>query len=185
MLSLLDSVTGRDPLMVAIDGLSGAGKSTLAADLVEALPDVELIRGDDFYRAMDEEQRFGLSPVRAYHEDYDWQRLLQEALAPLRAGTATRFRRYDWSTGELGGWVEARPAPVVIVEGVCVLRPELVSMFDVTIWVETSPEVRASRLSRRGDPAEEVDRWDRIERFYVSRFRPAASADLVVMGEPT
>lgn len=184
VLALIESAGERaTPLMVAIDGMSAAGKSTLAAGVVESLPDAELIRGDDFYRVMTDELRFELSPERGYHEDYDWQRLLREVLTPLRRGATARFRRYDWSTGRLGRWAEARPASVVIVEGVYVMRPELRPEFDLTIWVETRPEVRTLRQSQRDDTPEWVARWDRAERLYVARFRPPASADLVVSGD--
>ncbi len=168
--------------MVAIDGMSAAGKSTLATSVAAALPDVDLIRGDDFYRVMDDERRFHLAPEQGYHEDFDWQRLLRYVLRPLRAGDTARFQRYNWATGQLGEWVEARPATVVIVEGVYVSRPELRSVFDLTVWVDTLPEVRAVRQTQRDDSAEWVDRWDRAERYYVAHLHPRQAADLTVLG---
>ncbi len=183
VLDLIDSVSRRHPLMVAIDGMSAAGKSTLAPVVVEELPDAELVRGDDFYRVMDNDERFTLSPEQGYDQDFDWQRLRQQVLDPLRAAEPARFQRYDWPTGQLGEWAEARPTPVVIVEGVYISRPQLRDVFDLVVWVDTSVDARAVRQSLGDDPPEWVARWDAAERYYIDHHQPAGTADLVVSGE--
>ncbi len=185
VLNLIDSVSRRRPLMVAIDGMSAAGKSTLATVVVAQLPDAELIRGDDFYRVMDDNERLGMSPEQGYDHDFDWQRLRQQVLDPLRAGKPARFQRYDWSTGQLGRWVEARPAPVVIAEGVYISRPQLRDIFDVVVWVDASADARAVRQSLRDDSPEWVARWGAAERHYVAHHQPASTANLIVSGEMT
>lgn len=182
VLDLIKSAGGHDRVMVAIDGMSAAGKSTLASLVVEKLPDAELIRGDDFYRVMDNDARFALSPDEGFNQDFDWQRLRHEVLEPLRAGRTARFQRYDWRTGQLGGWAEFRPAPVVVAEGVYMSRPEFHDIFDLVVWVDTSPDTRAVRQSLRDDPAEWVARWDAAERYYVDHHGPMDKADLVVHG---
>lgn len=169
--------------MVAIDGMSAAGKSTLASLIVDRLPDAELIRGDDFYRVMDTDERFLLSPHRAFDQDFDWQRLRHEVLEPLRAGQVARFQRYDWSAGELGEWAEARPARVVVAEGVYMSRPEIRDLFDLAVWVDTSADTRANRQSLRDGFPEWVARWNAAERYYVEQHRPAGNADLVCAGQ--
>jgi len=183
VLALIEGARAASPLMVAIDGMSAAGKSTLARRVVAALADAELIQGDDFYRVMDEGERFALSPEDGYRQDFDWQRLRREVLEPIREGTSARFQRYDWSTGKLGEWAEARAASVVILEGVYASRPELRVLFDLVVWVETSTATRAQRQATREDTPQWVDRWDAAERHYTARFAPATLADLVVGGE--
>lgn len=183
VLPLIEGARAAGPLMVAIDGMSAAGKSTLAGRVVEELADAELIQGDDFYRVMDDRERFALSPEDGYRQDFDWQRLRHEVLEPIREGKPARFQRYDWSTGKLGEWAEARAAPVVILEGVYASRPELRVLFDLVVWVETSTATRASRQAERDDTPEWVDRWDAAEHHYIDRFAPATLADLVVGGE--
>lgn len=172
------------PLLVAVDGMSAAGKSTLAARVVDALADAALVHGDDFYRVMDNDDRFALTPEDGYNQDFDWQRLRHQVLEPLRAGRTASYQRYDWSTGQLGEWAEVGAVSTVVIEGVYVSRAELRSQFDLVVWVETSAATRARRQAKRDDTPSWVDRWDAAERHYIDRYAPAALADLVVPGEP-
>src|SRR5258706_15053504 len=82
-------------LVVAIDGGGGAGKSTLARGISEEFVGrVSIIRCDDFYRPL---VSLECSPAVAYEKYFDWRRLRDEALLPLRAGKTARYRRHDWS----------------------------------------------------------------------------------------
>lgn len=170
------------PLFVAIDGYSAAGKSTLARAIAEALPGVQVVETDDFYRMMDENERFDLPPQEAYERDYDWQRLRRDVLAPLRAGTVARYRRYDWNTGALVGFTEVKPEGVVVVEGVYSFRPELRSFYDLSIFVTTAAVTRRARQETRPESNAWKLRWDAAEEFYVARHRPDLAADLLVCG---
>lgn len=87
--------------LVAIDGLGGAGKSTLARALQADLAAVIIVQMDDFYRPMLERRREQLSPVEGFDQFFDWQRLRDEVLAPLRAGRTAHFRPYDWDRGTI------------------------------------------------------------------------------------
>ena len=170
-------------LMVAIDGRSAAGKSTLANRLTERLPGSVIVRGDDFYRVMDDNIRFHLDPRQGYEQDFDWQRLRREALEPLRRGERARYRRYDWNTGRLGELAVIEPAPVVLSEGVYMTRPELRDLFDVIVWVGTPADLRQRRqVARPEDSPAWIDRWHRAEDHYVVSHRPDLSADLVASG---
>lgn len=101
VLDLIETANERGSLMLAIDGMSAAGKSTLATLVVEQLPDAELIRGDDFYRVMDNDERFTLSPEQGYRQDFDWQRLRREVLDPLRAAFVTGCLRLHLLRGAI------------------------------------------------------------------------------------
>ena len=89
-------------VVVAIDGPSGAGKSTLARDSTLLRKDVAIIEGDDFYRPLTESTREALRPLEAVDLLFDWERLRDEALAPLLRGEQARYRRYDWEAGRMG-----------------------------------------------------------------------------------
>lgn len=131
-------------LMVAIDGRSAAGKSTLATGLTAHLPGSVVVRGDDFYRVMDDDIRFLLDPRQGYEQDFDWERLRQEVIEPLRRDERARFRRYDWSSGRLGELAIIEPAPVVLAEGVYMTRPELRDLFEAA----GGPNRRLPRVDR-------------------------------------
>ena len=171
------------PLLIAVDGLGGAGKSTLAAQLSAALPGSSIVEVDDFYSPMTAEERARLGPREGYERYFDWARLLDEAIEPLRGRRRARFRRYDWEMNSLGEWREVAPGGVVIVEGVYSTRAELRPLFGVTVYVDTPREQRAARMTARGyDNLDWLDHWMAAEDWYVRHHRPAEGADLVIDG---
>ena len=171
------------PLLIAVDGLGGAGKSTLAAQLSAALPSSSIVEVDDFYRPMTADERARLGPREGYERYFDWRRLLEEAIEPLRKRRRARFRRYDWERHRLVEWREVAPGDVVIVEGVYSTRPELRPLFDVTVYVDTPREPRAARMTARGyDNLDWMEHWMAAEDWYVHHHRPVERADLVIDG---
>lgn len=68
----------------------------------------------------------------------------------------------------------------MIVEGVYLLRPELRSLFDVTVFVDTAADTRSQRQAGRSDSAAWVDRWHAAEDYYVDQHHPELVADAVV-----
>lgn len=171
--------------LIAIDGHSAAGKSTLARTLRDALEDVQVVYGDDFYRVMPEMERFRLDAPAGYRRYYDWERLKRQVLVPLINGQTAHYWAYNWETGALGDWKAVQPYGAVIVEGVFSARPELRGYYDAVFLVETGGETRAQRQRERGDAADAwLERWDAAERFYMQTCNPHAYADLVISFEP-
>lgn len=72
-------------------------------------------------------------PVRSIHCG-----LRNEALLPLRAGHATRYRPYDWRAGAglARQVIEVPPTLVIVVDGVYSGRPELRNEIDLAVLVE-------------------------------------------------
>lgn len=170
-------------LLVALDGHSTAGKSTLAEVLTLELS-IALVHGDDFYADVSDEQRLAYSPLEGVESFFDWRRMRDEALLPLRAGTRARFARYDWNTGHgLTAPVEVEPCAVVVIEGVYAARPELDDLTDLAVLVEASPAMREQRRALRSDQPEMWERWDAAERLYFATIRPRSSFDLIISGE--
>ncbi len=182
--AILDERRTNGRLIVGIDGLGGAGKSTLACGISEALAgQVAIASCDDFYRPLTGAQYSGLTPQEAYENYFDWRRLGDEVLTPLRRGNRARCQRYDWGTDRLAEWIEVEPREIVIVEGVFSTRPELRSLIDVTIFIETPRNERIRRmLSRRQPSTSWMDRWISAEDWYLEHLAPHRNADLVVEG---
>ena len=178
----ITACTGR-PLVVAVDGRSGAGKSTLARQLLAAV-DATLVEGDLFYRDMPNDQRAVLSPEEGVARYFDWERLRDQALVPLRRGDAARFRPFDWRRGVgLAAPVIVVPRPVVIVEGVYSARPEFDGLVDLRVLVEIDEGERRGRLATRvHDLAVWTVRWEAAEEVYFARVRPPDSFHLRVWG---
>lgn len=175
------SVAGRTTL-VAIDGMGGAGKSTLAARLQE-LAEVTIVSVDDFYTPMARADRASLSPEQGYERQFDWERLRDAVLAPLRDELRARYRRYEWATDRLAEWRVVEPGGVVLVEGVYSIRSELRSYFGVTVYVDTPRELRLARMSEREyEDMSWVESWMAVEDWYEVHERPRERVDLVVQG---
>jgi len=178
----------RPTVLVAIDGHGGSGKTTLAADLATALQDsglpASVVSFDEFY--LPRAQRLPGSPAeKPIGADYDWARLRDQVLAPLRMGTAARYDRYDWRQDAFDGVGEAGPEGVVIVEGIYSSRREIADLYDLRIWVECPRELRLRRGIRRdGEGARGIweNDWMPSEDLYVEAQRPREQAHIVVDG---
>jgi uridine kinase len=168
--------------LVCVEGLGGSGKSTLAEALVDARPDMQLVHGDDFYGPEGRDWR-SWAPHEGYERYFDHRRLERELLQPIRRGDVARFRRYDWSSNALDGWIEVQPRGVVLVEGVYLLRDWLRPYWDFSVYVAAPRHVRLSRAYARGENDEGwIERWAAAEDYYVAVERPADAADIVVPG---
>jgi uridine kinase len=180
------TVTARRPVLIGIDGPGGSGKSTLARELREQMPMTALVvEGDDFYRLLPDAERLALTPSQGYDLYFDWERLRDQVLVPVGAGRPRlTYQKYDWTTDQMGSWVDVPMPDAVIMEGVYVLRPALRPLFDLAVVVETSAPVRLGRQQGRGENAGEwIRRWMAAEDYYITRHAPAGRADLVVQGE--
>ncbi|MEV7025964.1 AAA family ATPase [Kitasatospora sp. NPDC093558] len=170
--------------VIAIDGTGGSGKSTLAGAVAARIGGaVGIVRVDDFYRPLPDHEREQLDAEQGYHRYFDWERLRDEVLIPLREGRTARYRVHDWTTGRLGAWREAAAGAVVIVEGVYSARPELAPFYHFTTYVDTPPDLCLQRVRARGENSEEwIRRWRAAEDHYVRTTWPQTRVGLLVRG---
>lgn len=157
--------------LIAIDGWGGAGKSRLAAQLEKRLPSVAVVHTDDF--------------AGPQQPSWDWPRFAREVLGPLLSDRPAHFQRYDWNRDQLGEWQEVPTGGTVIVEGISSSRRELGPVWDLTIWVECSRELRLRRGIERDGEALRW-KWETVwmpeEEAYVRAQDPIGRADVVVDG---
>ena len=184
----------RPPVLIAITGGSGSGKTTLATALANRLGPERclIVSDDDYYRGRPQGQPF--DPDRFNFDDPASKDLdmLAEHLRALRAGAVVERPKYDMRThARLDQTVAVAPKPYIIVEGIHVLCGPSAGDFDLTVFVETPPDVRLARrvlrdIAQRGRPGEEV------VRRYIEFVRPShlahtepcgARAHLVVRDE--
>ncbi|MET9617444.1 uridine kinase family protein [Kitasatospora indigofera] len=169
--------------ILAIDGTGGSGKTTLAAAVAGHLDGADVVHVDDFYRPMPDHEREQLDAEQGYHRYFDWERLRDQVLIPLRNGGAARYQLYDWATERLGAWREIAPGTLVIVEGVYAARPELAPYYHFTAYVDTPRDVCLRRVRARGEnPEEWIERWRAAEDHYLHTTWPRTRAGLVVRG---
>lgn len=173
-------------LLVAIDGLGGAGKSTLARLLKEHLKTQEwivaVVKHDDFYRPSDQREN---QQARAIGRDFDWERLRDQVLTPIREGRSAHYQRYDWETDVLAEWRTIFAPDAVLVEGVYTMRRELAHLYDLKIWVECPRAIRLARgIARDGEKARTIweEDWMPKEDDYVKTHLPHERADFSING---
>jgi uridine kinase len=172
------------PVFISVDGRSGAGKSHLVERLARELGDLTVVHMDDFYRELPDERRRQFSAREGADQFFDWQRLRNEALGPLRAGRTAVFHPFDWEKGCLSqGTIELSPASLVLIEGVYSARTELEDYLDLTVLVRVDETVRRRRLTaRHDDPPSLVERWEAAEDYYFGQVRPDGEFAFVVDG---
>jgi uridine kinase len=109
-----------------------------------------------------------------------------EAVAVLRAGRSAVFRPYDWTRNVLHErTVTVAAAPVVIVEGLFVSRPELEDLDNMSVVVTADDDVRRRRQLERADaPQAWLDRWEEAEQLFFEHTRPPYSFDILVNSDP-
>ncbi|MGD8429972.1 MAG: phosphoribulokinase, partial [Ectothiorhodospiraceae bacterium] len=130
------------PIMIAVAGDSGSGKSTYSRGIQRLLGgDVVSSLSLDGYHKEDRAQRrrSGRSPLdpRANHI-----KLAREHLSAIRDGQTVEVPVYNHGTGRFDTPQRIDPAPVILVEGLHALYPELVPLFDFTLFVDSDREVR-------------------------------------------
>jgi uridine kinase len=138
-------------LRVAIDGPDAAGKTTLADDLAArvrsgASGEVERAGIDDFLRPREIRYRRGpLSPEGCYRDTFDLDAVRRAVLA---------------SAG-----------PVLVFDGVFLLRPELRDLWDLSVFVGVAPEETVRRALVRD--AGLMGGEEGVRERYARRYLPA------------
>jgi uridine kinase len=181
------------PHIIGIAGPSSSGKTELAKQLVLKLPGTSIVSLDSYYRGMEEIPLEARKKVNFDHPDaLDWE-LLHEHLQAMAAGRAFEEPVYSFADYARTGLTRTiLPSEFVIVEGLFVLYwPELRSMLDTKVYVQTDPAVCFERRLRR-DVAERGRTPESVREQYERTVRPSAEwfvfptekfADLVVSGE--
>ena len=159
--------------LVCIDGPSGSGKTTLAGRLSAALGGPPVLHMDDLYPGWD-----GLAAaVPLLHE---------QVVAPLAAGRAARYRRYDWHREEFAEAHDLGTPPLLIIEGAGCGARVIAERAVLLVWVEASRDVRFRRgIARDGETYRpHWERWAHQEAAHFAAEATACRADLRVNGEP-
>jgi uridine kinase len=159
--------------LVCIDGPSGSGKTTLATRLAAALGGPPVLHMDDLYPGWD-----GLAAsVPLLHE---------QVVAPVAAGRAACYRRYDWHREEFAEEHDLGIPELLIVEGAGCGARMIAERAVLLVWVEAPRDVRFRRgIARDGETYRpHWARWARQETAHFAAESTACRADLRVNGEP-
>ena len=102
-------------------------------------------------------------------------------LVPLRRGEAAVYRPFDCGTMTLRPLVTVRPARLNIVEGAYSLHPSLEKYYDLSVFLDVTPETQRRRiLSRNGAEWGQrfFERWIPLETAYFQETATVARCTL-------
>ncbi len=166
------------PMLVGIVGGSGSGKTSVAVELVDRLRRKGLapllLDMDAYYAPLEVVKgRFDGRPINWDHPHAFDLELMASHLAALHRGESIRKPRYDFTLSDRTGWEDPLPpSQVVILEGLLLFAlPELRSLLDMRVFVDTDADIRILRRIRR-DTQERGRSLASVMDQYESSVRP-------------
>jgi uridine kinase len=144
---------------VGISGASCSGKSWLSAKILAQRDGDALIIGlDGYYRDLSDVSllEFGHDNPASIHAD----RALAD-LRKLKSGLAISLPVYNYERQCVVGAQHCESRPLIVVEGLFVFAyPDLRSLFDIKIWIESDDVLRWSRRIDRDTANRELQLED-------------------------
>jgi uridine kinase len=134
-------------------------------------------------------QRGRLDPEGYYIDSFNYRALLDNLLTPLGPGGSLEYRDavFDYRKDQpiRDPAKRASPDAVLLFDGVFLLRPELVNIWDLRIYLDISYEEMVARGVRRdGGGAETEELYTRRyvpgQKLYQLHSAPKRRADLVI-----
>ncbi len=185
-------------MLVCVDGVDTAGKTTFADKLAHIISEetgINVARAgiDGFHNPREIRMRRGsLSPEGFYHDSFDYNVLIQNVLKPAIHGAdyivpSVYDYRSESDTDKKS--VHIDKDTVVLIDGIFMLRPEIVEFWDLSIFLHIDfDEVLTRAVSRDLDyfgSEENVircynERYIPGERLYLESVRPQERADILI-----
>lgn len=151
-------------LIIGICGGSGSGKTTLINNIIRETDknDLCLISLDNYYlpkqlQKKDNNGKYNFDLPEALDE----QKIISD-LKKLMKGESILVKEYNFNTASSENYIELKPAPVLLVEGLFVLHyPQLRDLLTYKIFIDVHPEIQLKRrlqrdVMERGYPEKDV-----------------------------
>jgi uridine kinase len=156
---------GQRPVTIAVAGGTGSGKTTISNALLSKVGSehIAYLPHDAYYKDLTHLSEVQRAEINFDHPDSLDTPLMIEHIYKLQAWESVEIPVYDFTTDRRTEQTElVHPQPIILVEGILILaEPELRTLFDVKIFVDTDADIRFIRrlkrdISERGRTAESV-----------------------------
>lgn len=178
------------PVVVGIAGPTGSGKGFLCNRLEQEFSDSTRLAMDNYFLGL---KYMALHHVGTFdHPDAVNLRLLANHAAMLASGNAVEEPIYSFTRGEPAQETKTvRPAPIIFIEGLFVLREPLRSLLDMAIFVDAGVHSTLWRrilrdVKRTNQTESQIMHMFLTEAYpgYAKFILPTrASADVIVVNE--
>lgn len=168
------------PALVGISGFAGAGKTTFARQLGMLLS-APVVCVDDFGKS---------ATMREYNlwDVMDYERLEREVICPFLGGEMRfSYGVFDWEQNSITHVETREHQGILIVEGVGLFRPTLLSFFTQTFWLDCPLAVACNQGKKRDQKiyGHKLDEfweglWRENDENFFEVFSPRACAGRVV-----
>lgn len=179
--------------IIAVDGVDGSGKSTFADALAITIRRLgrPVIRAsvDGFHNPREVRYRLGRhSPEGYFLDSYNYDALRRSTLFPFRSGAPTiQTAHFDHRTNREApsAFVVIEPSSVLLIDGIFLHRDELVSSWDMSVFLDVPFAVTFKRMADRDgskpDPiAPENRRYFQGQCIYLKKCKPRERATIVI-----
>ena len=181
---------------VGIDGVDGVGKTVFADMLARAIASRgrPVIRAsvDSFHNTREIRYRRGrTSPEGFYLDSYNYAELYRVLLDPLAPGGSRVYcpAIFDHTANApvAARWSTADPDAVLVFDGIFLHRPELRSVWDLSLFLDAPFDITIPRGAGRGPGWGSADvnapsnrRYVEGQRLYLSENKPKSRANIVI-----
>lgn len=176
----IDKLLEKGSANIAIEGGSASGKTTLS-EILSSVYKCNVFHMDDFF----------LQPHQRTKQRYaqtggnvDYERFLTEVLKPLKKGEPVNYRKFDCSDMELKEPLSVIPEKLNIIEGAYSMHYELEKYYDLSVFLDISPQKQKERILKRNSPrlAERFfDEWIPLEKVYFSNTKAKERCSMCII----
>lgn len=175
----LDCRLKQGGVILAIEGGSGSGKTTLS-ELLHRVYDGTVFHMDDFF--LRPEQR---TPERFAEPggNVDRERFLSEVLVPLYNDETVQYRRFDCGTFTILPPEAKKASALNVIEGAYSMHPELAKYYDLSVFLDITPELQKARITKRNAPElakRFFTEWIPMEQRYFEYGKIKENCDMVI-----
>jgi uridine kinase len=164
-----------NPLVIGIAGGSGSGKTTVANVVIQRVgaKNIAYLPHDAYYKELGH-----LPPNQRAEVNFDHPDSLENELMIHHIKTLCKYKSvalpiYDFSRhSRTSKTIKVRPQRIILVEGILIFAvPELRSLFDLKIFVDTDSDLRFIRRLQR-DITERSRTTESVINQYLTTVRP-------------